>query len=226
MSLLPYDLVAGMFIKARPAVVVDRLRDWYREREVPLGEREASQSLSQSLPFLSNRVPIPNRALVLGVGLDWTVYLDNHFRQWFAVAVMTNLTVRIQTRAMFLAFDENSGAEFIFNEYRPDGLRNRHLQVYKDVGRWHYKSWGEPCDFERTNAYSNRVVRTRLTEEMLRSYGEALGVRFWQPDVYGKHVWFLEDGPLGDGGPDAFMRKLPPSLRKGLRLLWGGKPRA
>ncbi|MDO4898245.1 MAG: hypothetical protein Q3965_02950 [Rothia sp. (in: high G+C Gram-positive bacteria)] len=72
--------------------------------------------------------------------------------------------------------------QFIYKYYSEPGQQKPHYRYVGAVNMspgWHFENQGEPLWFENVEAYSERLVRRRLTSEMVRSYLRCLGVDVW-----------------------------------------------
>jgi len=63
----------------------------------------------------------------------------------------------------------------------------RVVSAIHDTGGWDFHTFGTPKEFEKTETYTRRRIRDRLTAELLEEYCAALGIRLFDADFYGPH---------------------------------------
>jgi len=209
MSLLPYGRRSGSFIKASADVVAGALVAWGNEDRVnrrTRGERK-ELPLGEALELLDPRDFNPDKAIVVQGPGPWTAFFDNHQHEYMAAAELFVLCQRLKTDTCFFFSDDDEGstmrgsAQFYFHRFN-GGVRERLVMVSKESG-WVFQQTGEPLPFERLDAYAAAKKRDRLTPDLLKVYGEALGIPFWDPAAYGSNVHLLEwsNKPGEDSGP-------------------------
>jgi hypothetical protein len=191
MSTLPYGLDAGSFIKAPLQAVADCLVAWGNEERVHRRTRAQSSRIppQEALELLKPRDFNPDRAIIMKGPGSWTAFFDNHRDQGMAVAELFILCQRLKTDSCFFLFNDDGSAQFYVNRFA-EGVRSRQVLLYKESG-WIFEQSGEPLEFEEVARYALPKKRDRLTPELLRKYGEALGINFWDPAAYGNEMFFL-----------------------------------
>jgi hypothetical protein len=197
MSLFPLQLKAGTWIDA-PLNEVERcLLHWGSGHPADRDTRSRRQrtSLTEAINYLEPRFFTPDRALLVAHASGWTGFFNNHSRQFQPQAELFVLSERLRTRTCFFLYEtegEHAGsAVFEHHQYQtPDGVVVRALWLGKEP-RWQFIQSGVRLPFERPEVYAAARVRDRLPPELLRDYGAALGIRFWELDGYLDHIAFL-----------------------------------
>ncbi len=64
------------------------------------------------------------------------------------------------------------------------GNTERAICAMNDGGRWSFDTYGEPYDFENTEAYGARRKRDRFTHNMLNSYLRHFGIEAYDESFY------------------------------------------
>lgn len=228
MSLFPNGHQSGMFIHADPASVARCLVSWGNEEIV--GRRTKAERRSMSLKeawlFLDQRIFTPDRGFVIPIGKGWSGFFDNHSREFVAGAELFVLCQRLKVDTCFLSYDHSTETErcgsgqFNYNRYGHGTVLERQVMLLKEGG-WSFQQGGEALPFEDLSAYAKPKKRERLTVEMLKGYGTALGLPFWDKTAYGTEVFLLRWGGAGAGADEGSILKKFLSL--GARRLRGIK---
>jgi hypothetical protein len=190
-------------------------------KEAPANEGTTAERrqmpLPEAWPHVTERQPIPNRALLVTVAADWTGFFDNDLYENLAQAELFVLCERLQTETCFFSYNDHSNspqrgsAHFCFYRYAPERgeppMTQRQVMCYKESG-WTFSQSGEPLPFEELEAYARPKKRDRLTMELLRSYGAAIGLPFWDPAVYGDEVVLLRWGDQPPPDTETTLKKL------------------
>ena len=221
MSLLPNNHHGGLFVKAPADAVVDCLVKWGNE-EPPsriTTVRRHRLPLEQAWALVAERNWHPDRAIVVPVAGGWTAFFNNHSREFSPASEKYILALRLKTEAYWFYYDDEPdsthrrSAHFVV-ERKGDSKLIRSVMLIKESG-WEFKEHGPRLPFERADLYALRRKHDRLNLDVLRQYGEALGLRFGDLSAYGDEITFLK-----------WARKPPPdttsSLRKLLRVF--GRP--
>jgi len=222
MSVLPYNHHGGLFIKAPAGAVVDCLVKW--GSQPPVRPRKAQRRrlpLEQAWALLDERKFSPDRAIVVPMAGGWTAFFDNHSREFTPAAEQYVLAQRLNTEAYWFYYDDasdsaNRRSAHFSVEQRGDPNLVRSVMLINESG-WTFREYGPRLPCERADLYAQRRKHDRLNLDVLRQYGEALGLRFWDPSAYGDDIVFLkwdDDTPPPDTAS---------SLRKLLRIF--GRPK-
>lgn len=217
MSLLPHGHHAGMFIRAPQDAVAGCLVTWGNEDRVnrfTTGERQRLP-LAQAWNLIAERNFTPDRAIVVPFAESWAAFFDNHRDEHLAAAELYILCERLKTEGYFFLYDDREGSaqrgSAQFCAYRfAGGVQQRQVMLYKESS-WVFQQTGDPLPFEKVDWYALPKKRDRLTIDLLRMYGEALGIPFWNPDAYGQDVSLLRWGkkPTAQtAAPDSALRKV------------------
>jgi hypothetical protein len=191
-SLFPDGHLTGTFIHAPLATVANELLSWRQGLDQTCAAWQVSTPLSAAWSLLEPRAFTPDRAILVACHSEWTAFFDNHERE-FASGEPRVLCKRLRTSACVFALDDRpefAGYHFAsFDVYRwlAGEVAHRGVMVHQE-GAWKFWEGGEPLPFETLEAYRARRKRDRLSEDILRSYGQHLGIRFWDPAFYRTEV--------------------------------------
>ena len=77
-------------------------------------------------------------------------------------------------------------AEYPINEFQchQDGQEQRFVRAFKDGERWDFFERGGRLTFEDQATYTKRLIRDRLTREMVLAYMDAWGAPVGAPDFW------------------------------------------
>jgi hypothetical protein len=222
MSLLPHNHYGGLFIKAPADAVVDCLVKWGSAPPVrPRTAQRYRLTLEQAWALLEERKFSPDRAIVVPVAEGWTAFFDNHSHEFTPAAEQYILSLRLSTDAYWFYYDDapdsaNRRSAHFSVERRGDPNLVRSVMLINESG-WSFREHGPRLPFERADLYAQRRKHDRLNLDVLRQYGEALGLRFWDPSAYGDDIVFLK------WDDDTAPPDTASSLRKLLRIF--GRPK-
>ncbi len=196
--MMPHGHHGGLFIRSSPIDVARCLSVWGNEPVVNRSTKveSAHLALEQAWKWVDDRTVHPNRALVVAVGDEWTGFFDNHLYEYVASAELYILCQRLRTESCFFGVNQRSGspyygsAQFCFNRSMRGEVIKRQVMAYKE-DKWSFSEWGEVLPFEDVSAYKHRLIRERLTPEILRRYATALNLPYWDPEAYGRDVFLL-----------------------------------
>lgn len=73
-------------------------------------------------------------------------------------------------------------SQFSYNGPGENG-RQRYVAAHKE-SRWEFHQFGEPFPFEDQDAYKERLIKKRLTAELLDRYCREIGIRLTDEDFY------------------------------------------
>ncbi len=202
MSLFPYRKQSGLFVFSQRRRVLDCLVDWGNESVVGRAwtYQEMACSLERGLELVDDRKFRPDRAILIDFVGGCTAFFNNHSYEYLAQSELFVLCERLSVATCFFSHNDNptspqcGSSHFCYFRptFRTDDptVYERQVMVYKENG-WTFSQNGEALPFERVDRYSLRKKSDRLNAELLREYGEAIGVRFWDPEAYGKEVSLL-----------------------------------
>ncbi|MFI4898466.1 MAG: hypothetical protein ACIARR_11645 [Phycisphaerales bacterium JB059] len=226
MTLFPNGHQSGMLIHA-PLDAVERcMLDWGDEEIVARGTRSDAHStaLDKAWGLLGERRFSPDRALLVPIGSDWTAFFDNHEREWLAAAEHFVLCQRLGVETYFFSYmshdapEQTGSAHFSANRFNEGRVEERSVLLIHD-GSWEFHESGAPLAFENLDAYTARRKRDRLTPDILRAYGEAIGVPYWDPSVYGTDIRLLRWGGVPPPGHETALKKLMGVLGRPSRIM-------
>jgi hypothetical protein len=189
-SLFPFGLKGGTFVHS-PLPEVERcLLHWASGNPAnrDIRGRRVRSSLCEALPFLEPRFFNPDRGLIIGHASGWTAFFDNHSRQFAPAAELHILALHLRTRTCFFGSEteeEQAGSAMLeYNEFDGAAGVNTRLLWLAEEGKWRFKQVGNALPFERMEVYQAARIRDRLTPDLLREYGDKLGIRFWESEGY------------------------------------------
>lgn len=229
MSLIPHGHRSGLFIHGPLNAVADCILAWYKELERTVKVERSAMTLENSWSFLDQgRFFNPNRAMLVPMK-DWTAYFDNHSREFVAGAHRRELCRRLKCDTCHFFFDDRTlgmegSCEFGHVRYESGEVaaKSRQVRVIHDSG-WQFEEFGDPLPFEQLERYKLRKKADRLNPEILRDYGAALGVPFWDESAYGDQVVQIEEGSsLGVDSEKSFKQIVEAAKASGVKgkLLW------
>jgi hypothetical protein len=200
-SLLPLGHQSGMFFDAPARDVGDCLVKW--GNETAFGRftvaKRATLTLKESFDYVAERDFNPTRAFVIPFNRSRCAFFDNHSHEFVASAELFNVCRLLRTQGCFFSFNDAkkssnyNSAMFCAYKYADGVVRERQVMLYKESS-WVFAQSGEPLPFERSDAYALPKKRDRLNADILRGYGEALQLPFWDEASYGKDVVLLRWG--------------------------------
>lgn len=193
----PHGLEAGMFVKAPLKAVEACLLFWANGHpaDCELEARQVRMPLGEAISCLEPRFFSPDRGILIAHQSGWTAYFDNHSRQFEPQSAMYVLCERMRTTTVFFAAESTGvhAGSAVFNHYHhrcPQGVTWRSLWLGNESG-WRFDANGEPLPFEQLDVYKSKRIKDRLTPELLKQYGEAMGLRFWEEATYSNEVSLL-----------------------------------
>lgn len=210
MSLLPHEHQSGLFIRAPLASVADFLVNWGNEVDRGTVAERKRMPLEEAWNHVADRKPgPPTRAFLIPVEGGWTAFFDNHRYEWLAQAELFVLCEGLRTDTCFFSCNDaedspqRGSGHFCYYRYMGVGERpiaERQVMCHKESG-WEFHQSGEPLPFEDRQAYARPKKRERLTAELMRSYGKAMNLPFWDAAAYDDEVVLLRwgDRPPPDG---------------------------
>lgn len=158
--------------------------------------------------------PSSDRILVVGTAArGWSAVLANRIRGLTLVGKVRNAVRMGGMRGFYTVFRRTSGRPRMSGTWsrqervtslwcgqtltRKGGYGKRYVAAQRESGsRWVFQQFGEPLDFEDTDAYLSRRIRDRLTPTMLVDYCAALGLRPFDDAFYtGPCVMLHLDNP-------------------------------
>lgn len=217
MSLFPHGHRSGMFIQAPVDIVADCLVAWGNEEIVgrsTTAERK-QLSLEEAWEWVGERKVPPDRGFLIPIA-GWTAFFDNNKYEWLAAAKLYVLCKRLRVDTCFFSYDDQpetehcGSAQFNFCRYVAGGefpVKERQVLLLKESG-WKFQESGDALPFEKVDGYAARKKRDRLNADVLRAYGEALDIPFWDADAYGQDVRLLKWGKHTAADTDSTLRKI------------------
>ena len=190
-----------LFVNCDALAVARCLVDWGNEEIVGRGtvSSHKEMGLGEVWRFLDERFVPPSRAVIVSMENHWSAFFNNHRDEYPPHAEPVILCKRLKATTCCFYFEDRpdapypGGASFTVCRFQEGRILERHVSIGKD-DRWVFRQSGEPLSFEATHAYRNQDVRRRLSPELLNSYGEALGIRYWDTEGYGRDVFCLTWG--------------------------------
>lgn len=197
------------FVQAPLKAVEETYFHWRKNLpyDVNIRRETMNGTLIDLLPQLEPLGPMKN--LFVSTQSNWTAYFDNNLNGADVFSHAAYVANVLGCRAVRLVCCPNSltsatdsrrgrygGA--LFEVTGPDGtpplMYERTVWATNDGGRWSFGADGTPFPFEETDAYSNRKIKDRLTDEMLERYCAALGIRLFDQTFYGRQAVLFRQG--------------------------------
>lgn len=165
-------------------------------RYIPKSGLEAATQALLPLTSVERR-----RMMLLSTQSNWLSYFDNGWRGADAYSAISHMAEAIGCRGVRAnhvphELDQDTSAgrgrsgSVIFELYGPHETAFintiRSVAVTHDGKKWVFVESGEIQDFEQTEKYLQRSVRSRFTAEMLSDYLKALGIDAFSSHFYGE----------------------------------------
>ncbi len=202
------------FVNGEVGEVAAVLRSWYESNGSRVRVRSIRGGLESGLSRMDYLRPSSDRILVVGTAArGWSAVLANGIGGTDPGGKVRNAVRMGGMRGFYTVFRpdfrapanerdlESPGARH-FSVVWPDadaerGYGKRYVAAQRESGsRWVFQQFGEPLDFEDTDAYLSRRIRDRLTPTMLVDYCAALGLRPFDDAFYtGPCVMLHLDNP-------------------------------
>ena len=221
MSLFPNGHHSGMFVRASVDAVANCLVKWGNEELVSrfTTAEPKRMSLEEAWHHVEMRDFQPDRGFLITVSGGWSAFFDNHRDEYLAQAELYVISERLKTETCFFFLDDRpesiyrGTAHFSFDWFVGGDVPvgQRQVLLLKEDS-WSLQQSGTPLPFEETDAYRVPDYREQVKSELLRSYGAALGIPFWDPEAYGRDVYLLR----WNTGPTTSAQK----VRSILTALW------
>lgn len=174
------------------------MREWqsapdeprYRYREL------TGVPLAEQLTRLAPLQQPPKRKLMVATQGGWTAYFDNSILGGDPFSWVGHLSRHFGCQGVIAVHIPRGQYPFPATQFQlfgPTGeeplhyVRTVSAGIF-DEGRWRFDTSGQEQPFEESDAYSSRLVRDRLTREMLVRYLSALGIDADNPAFYGDGV--------------------------------------
>lgn len=157
------------------------------------------ENAGRLLPLAAGAYP---RMLFVSTPSDWTAVFDCGALGGDPASFVGYMHQEMSVQGLIATWVSDSVAPLRFGAvqlhmYSPEvpGLGYlRTLDAIRDGGnRWSFSAAGIVQPFEDEVRYRARRVRDRFTVDMLETYLDALGIRFFDPSYYSGPTWFLED---------------------------------
>jgi hypothetical protein len=156
-------------------------------------------SLQQAWESVKERAFTPDRGFLISVGDSWTAFFNNHRDEYLAQAELYVLCERLEADTCFFSLDDRGDSiyrgsgHFCYNRFQGGTVQERRVLLYKEDEEepWIFQQSGAPLPIELTDTYALPDPRDRMSAGLLRTYGQALGIPFWDPNAYGRDVILL-----------------------------------
>ncbi|MGH3390514.1 MAG: hypothetical protein ACRDOO_16730 [Actinomadura sp.] len=170
------------FIESGLDTVLSTLVNW----RSGLGQRPAVRrpvaGFPECVPLLEPPAGIWTRELLIDMG-PWTAYLNNSIQGGDPFPAVGVLTERLDCRGVLAThapMREPGHAATAFELLGPEGPPPLHyirtVGAYAADGRWSWDESGTPLPFEDLARYTRRLIRERLTRDLLVRYLGELGI--------------------------------------------------
>jgi len=117
--------------------------------------------------------------------IDKTVMISNLEDGWYTLCNVISKNLSCDYYQFGLSGENESEPANLFM-YVVNGSLERCVYSMKD-GKWIFHSEGEPLHFEKQEAYESRLIKNRVTRQLLTDYCDHLGLfieeeAFWESD--------------------------------------------
>lgn len=220
MSLMPHGHQSGLFVRAPLDTVAKCILSWYEELERELKVSRNRMLLEEAWAFVDqDRTFIPDRAFLIPLG-DWTAYFDGHSREFISSSHPRVLCARLKVETSYFSYDDRTpgmegSAQFGHVRYVGGefSAETRQVMVTHDGG-WQFDEYGDALPFEQLDRYKLRRKADRLNVEVLRDYGAALGIPFWDEIAYGDQVVQIEQAKSPEVDAETAFRQIVKAARR------------
>jgi hypothetical protein len=137
----------------------------------------------------------PPRELLMAHGNGWTAYLNNHLDGGDPVPAGSVVAKLLGVHGVVAIHQPpttvghaSTQLQVLGPEGEPRLRYARTLAAHAEDGRWTWETSGTPLPFEDPSRYRARLVRNRLTRQMLVAYLTALGIGVDHDQRYGRAV--------------------------------------
>jgi hypothetical protein len=176
----------------RPLPEVAEAVDIWRPLPGQSIQRYPDEELGRLLERLAPLESPYRRQLLVGTAGGWTAYFDNQLgggdpSPW--TGYLSGVLGCRGVTATHVPVEQYPYPATSFEIFSPEGepplmsLRTVHAGIY-DEGRWLFETNGVVQPFERPALYESRLVRDRLTRNVLLEYLAAIGIEADKPDWY------------------------------------------
>lgn len=190
------------FLEAPFTAVVDADREW----RASIGNYSARPLFGTLKDQLSALLPLSGplaRYLWVASNGSWTAYFDNFRNGSDPWSPIPQLSRRIGCRGVAIASAPQTPTTYggfrfdLYGQPPADALNyTRTISAINDGGRWDWTAIGQEQSFEEPKAYSARLIRDRLSHEMIDRYCQALGIRPFDAAFYDRHGLLVANGNL------------------------------
>jgi hypothetical protein len=183
------------FVEADLTAVVNTLLRWRRGLGDDLGVDRELPRYPLCLRRLEPLQAPWTRELLIAHGNGWTAYLNNDLDGGDPVPACSVMAEALGVRCVIAIHQPRTKVGHASTQLQllgPEGeppLRYvRTLAAHAEDGRWTWETSGTPLPFEDPSRYRARLVRDRLTRQLLVGYLAALGVMVDHDQRYGRAV--------------------------------------
>jgi hypothetical protein len=125
----------------------------------------------------------------------WTAYLNNFRNGGDPFYIVNVLSRQLRCHGVVAVHQPRTAVGHASTQFRlmgPEGEPPlqyiRQLAAHAEDGRWQWVASGNSLPFEDRERYTRRLIRERLTREMLMAYLQALGIMVDDPRAFGESV--------------------------------------
>jgi hypothetical protein len=125
---------------------------------------------------------------------DKTIMISNLQDGWYTLGNVISIKLPCERYSFFLC--DGSVEDPMNSLIYTNGKLERAVYSMKD-GKWVFYQEGEPLPFEKLNYYKQRIIKKRVTKQILIDYCKELGLfiedeNFWkstEENLYVRHLW-------------------------------------
>jgi hypothetical protein len=178
--------------------------NWRRKTRVRVSERELTGQLSKMLQHMDPLTQPPARELIVQTRSGGLAYFQNAVHGADPAVPVSYLAkelgcVGVAVRCIPNTIKKDGTGSYgavsfeLFGKHPTDFLNYiRSVAAANDGGRWVFTATGTVQEFEDLDQYKARRIADRFTPEMLKRYGESLGLDLFSEEFYGGRARLFE----------------------------------
>jgi hypothetical protein len=122
---------------------------------------------------------------------DKTIMISNYSDGWESLSNYISNELKTSCCSFKISINENIDDVLNSFSFWKEKSIQRHVSVMKDPKKWIFYEYGDPLWFENTSHYKQKVIKKRLTKDILIFYSNKLGI-----DVLNSHFLYSNKDSL------------------------------
>ena len=192
------------FIQKDYASVVSALQEWRRSINQVINVETASGNLEQALELLDPLSAPWDKEVIIETKSDWVAYFNNQRIGGDPFPPVSYASKLLHCRSIIFSdcpqlyvnrkLTTYGAVGFsVFTDVDTDWLNyERSVVSYNDGGRWKFTNIGTPYPFEEIKRYENKVIRLRMTDDLIEEYASHFGIRLFDESFYQGRFCLIE----------------------------------